>query len=183
MVRIPLLSALSAAALLSACAPSLGPPPPNAPPRPAPPPVSSTAQFSAADFAWSQRPGGNIIAGRVAYSGGGQRFTCAGSSVVLTPETAWSRRRMAALYGSVEQAARPTDEVRARTASAPPGDAGPYVKRTTCDEAGQFAFGGLADGAWFAITIVHPAGAPKGATVALMKRVVVRGGRTFPVAL
>lgn len=183
MVRIPLLSALGAAAFLSACAPSLGPPPPNAPPRPPPPPVSSTAQFSAAEFAWSQRPGGNIVAGRVAYSDNGQRYTCAGSSVVLTPETAWSRRRMAALYGSVEQAALPTEEVRARTASAPPGDAGPYVKRTTCDEAGQFAFGGLADGAWYAITIVRPARDPKGATVALMRRVVVRGGKTVQLAL
>jgi hypothetical protein len=183
MVRISLVSALGAAALLSACAPSLGPPPPNAPPRVEGPPVSPTATFSAGDFAWSQRPGGNIIAGRVNYSEGGQRFTCAGSSVVLTPETPWSRRRMSALYGSSEQAALPTDEVRARTASAPPGDAGPYVKRTTCDEAGQFAFGGLADGAWYAITIVRPARDPKGATVALMRRVVVRGGRTFPVAL
>lgn len=184
MVRFPLLSALSAAALVSACAPSLGPPPPGMPPRPEPPPpAAANAPFSAADFAWSQRPGGNIIAGRVAYSESGQRFTCAGSSVVLTPETPWSRRRMAALYGSTDQAALPTDEVRSRTASAPAGDAGPYVKRTTCDEAGQFAFGGLADGAWYAITIVRPARDPKGATIALMKRVAVRGGRTFPVTM
>jgi hypothetical protein len=179
MSRAPLISALGLAALASACAPSLGPPPPSAPP----PPISGNARFSAADFAWSQRAGNNVIAGRVAYRQGQVRFSCAGASVVLTPETAWSRRRMAVLYGSTERAALPTDEVRARTSSAPPGDAGPFVKRTTCDEADQFAFGGLADGAWYAITVARPVGSPKGASVALMKRVVVRGGRTVTVGL
>ncbi|MBL8553254.1 MAG: hypothetical protein JNL41_03170 [Phenylobacterium sp.] len=184
MLRTHLPGLVGLAALLSACTPTLGPPPPGgrpAPPPP-PPPMSGSAQFNAGDFAWSQRPGGNIIAGRVAYAQGRTRYTCAGSSVVLTPETAWSARRMAALYGSAERAALPADEVRARTPAAPPGDAGPYVKRTTCDDADQFAFGGLADGAWYAITIVRPVGGP-GGTMALMKRVVVRGGRTVPLAL
>jgi len=179
MSRAPLISALGLAALASACAPSLGPPPPRAPP----PPVSGNGRFSAADFAWSQRPGNNVIAGRVAYRQGPVRYSCAGASVVLTPETAWSRRRMTVLYGSAERAALPTDQVRARTSSAPPGDAGPFVKRTTCDDADQFAFGGLADGAWYAITVARPMGNPKGESVALMRRVVVRGGRTVTIGL
>ncbi|WP_293900301.1 hypothetical protein [Phenylobacterium sp.] len=175
----PMLGILAIAALVSACAPSLGPPPPAA----APPMPMGSVSFSAADFAWSQRPGGNIIAGRLAYKQGAVRYTCAGSSVVLTPETPWSSRRMAALYGSTDRAALPTDEVRARTPKAPAGDAGPYVKRTTCDEADQFAFGGLADGAWYLITVVKPAGDPRGAGMALMRRVVVHGGKTAAVAL
>lgn len=179
--KLPLLGALASAALVAACAPSMGPPPPGGRPAP-PPPVSSTAEFNAADFAWSQKPGANIIAGRAAYRQGPIRYTCAGATVVLTPETAWSRRRMAALYGSAERAALPADEVRARTDQAPPGDAGPYVKRTTCDDADQFAFGGLPDGAWYAITIARPA-TGEGETVALMRRVVVRGGRTVQVTL
>lgn len=180
----PLVAVLAVAALTSACAPSLGPPPPGATaPPPAPRPMGGGAAFNAADFAWSQRPGSNIIAGRVAYRQGPVRYTCAGLAVVLTPETAWSARRMTALYGSTERAALPSDEVRRRTPSAPAGDAGPYVKRTTCDEADQFAFGGLPDGAWYAITIARPVGASDGATVALMRRVVVRGGRTVPVVM
>lgn len=179
-LSIPLAGAL--AALTTACAPTLGPPPPGGSSTP-PPAISSSAQFNAGDFAWSQRQGPNIIAGKVAYRQGSVRYTCAGSAVVLTPETPWSTRRMAALYGSAERAALPADEVRRRTPSAPPGDAGPYVKRTTCDEADQFAFGSLPDGAWYAITIVRPVGAASGATVALMKRVVVRGGRTAPLVL
>ena len=174
-----LAGALAFATLVSACGtPSLGPPPPGAAPV-----IMGSANFSAADFAWSQRGGGNIIAGRVAYRQGPTRFTCAGSSVVLTPETAWSIRRMQALYGSAERAALPADEVRARTPRAPPGDAGPYVKRSTCDDADQFAFGGLADGAWYAITIARAVGDARAPSVALMKRVVVRGGRTVQVAL
>jgi hypothetical protein len=179
---LSLSGALAAALLVTACAPSLGPPPPSAGPRPPPPPTGN-APFSPADFAWSQKSGGNIIAGKVAYRQGVIRYTCAGSAVVLTPETAWTARRMAALYGSTERAALPADEVRARTPSAPPGDAGPFVKRTTCDEADQFAFGSLPDGGWYAITIARPVGDPNGATVALMRRVYVRGGRTVPVTL
>lgn len=176
MVSAARLTAIALASLVSACASTSDRPTPSAPP-----PVGS-ARFSAAEFAWSQRPGGNIIAGHVAYRQSAMRYTCAGSTVVLTPETAWSRLRMQALYGSADRAALPADEVRARTPSAPPGDAGPFVRRTTCDEANQFAFGGLADGAWFAITIARPAGGAGGG-MALMRRVVVQGGRMVPVAL
>ena len=177
--RLPFFGALAATLLLTACGTSsMGPALPSSPP----PVVVGTANFSAADFAWSQRAGGNVIAGKVAYKQGPMRFTCAGSAVVLTPETAWSTRRMAALYGSVERAALPSDEVRARTPRAPPGDAGPFVKRTTCDDADQFAFGNLPDGAWYAITVVKPVGST-GANIALMKRVVVRGGRMVALAL
>ena len=178
---IPLAAVLATAVLTTACA-TQGPSGPG-PSQTPPPPVSGNAQFNAGDFAWSQRAGANIIAGKVAYRQGAVRYTCAGSAVVLTPETAWSARRMTALYGSAERAALPADEVRRRTPSAPAGDAGPYVKRTTCDEADQFAFGSLPDGAWYAITIARPVGAPSGGTMALMRRIVVRGGRTVPLAL
>lgn len=175
------LSLLSAAALstlaVAACAPTMGPPPPGRGPMAGPP------TFRAADFAWSQASGRNGVAGRVTYRRGPTRFTCAGAGVVLTPETPWSRRRMAVLYGSTERAALPTDEVRARTPKAPPGDAGPYVKRATCDSADRFSFGGLPDGAWYVITTARPAGRPEADSVALMRRVTTRGGRTVSVEL
>src|SRR5688572_17406152 len=84
-----LTAVLGLAALAAACAPSLGPPPPGRMPPP-----SRPATFSAADFAWSKAPGRATIVGRLAYRQGQTRFTCAGSGVVLTPETPWSRRRM-----------------------------------------------------------------------------------------
>ena len=154
----------------------MGPPPPGRRPPP-----SGPANFSAADFAWAQVAGRNGIAGRLAYRQGTTTYTCAGSGVVLTPETAWSRRRMTVLYGSSERAVLPADEVRKRTPSAPAGDAGPFVKRTTCDSADRFSFSGLPNGAWYAITIARPTGQAQGGTVAVMRRVVTRGGRVTQV--
>jgi hypothetical protein len=176
MLPYRLFAVLGLTAFAAACAPTMGPPPPG------PLPNGSTS-FSAEDFAWSKRSGANAISGLVAYRQGPMRFSCAGSSVVLTPETTWSRRRVAVLYGSTERAALPADEVRARTPSAPAGDVGPFVKRTTCDESGRFTIGGLPDGGWFVITIAKPMGQPQGASIALMRRVVTRGGKPLTVAL
>jgi hypothetical protein len=176
-MRIRLPAALGLAALTAACAPSLGP---AAPGRGLPPPPPT---FSAADFAWSQKPGRNGIAGQVTYRQGQTRFSCAGQGVVLTPETRWSRLRMAALYGSIERSALPAAEVRARTPNAPAGDAGPFVKRTTCDSNDRFSFSGLPDGAWYAIVLARPVGQPRAEGVALMRRVTTRGGRVTTVEL
>jgi hypothetical protein len=176
MSRAPLLAILGLAA--AACTPTLGPPPPG--PMTSP---SGNAAFSAADFDWSKKAGANTIAGRVAYRQGPTPFTCSGATVVLTPETPWSRRRMAVLYGSTERAALPADEVRARGASAPPGDANPYVRRDTCNSADGFIFSGLPDGAWYVIAITKPAGGGQGPSVALMRRVVTRGGRAVNLVL
>lgn len=170
---------LGLASLTAACAgPMLGPAPPGRS-RPTPGP----AVFSAADFAWSQKAGRNTIAGRIAYQQGAQRFSCAGAGVVLTPETPWSRRRMTVLYGSADRAALPTAEVRARTPSAPVGDAGPFIKRTTCDSNDRFSLTGLPDGAWYAIVLARPVGQPRAEGVALMRRVTTRGGRVSIVEM
>ena len=163
----------AAAALLSACAPTLGPPPPP-PFREAPP---SASVFRPGDFSWSAVPGKGRIQGRLAYQTGGVRYSCQGMSVILTPETLWTRRRMTILYKSPERAALPADEVRARTPSAPNDDYSAFVRRTVCDASSRFAFSGLPDGSWFVITVAKPVGA-SGETMAIMRRVTTRGGRT-----
>jgi hypothetical protein len=164
---------LASAALLgslTACAPTLGPPPPHTSAAPA-----ASADFRAADFAWSQGPGRNTLAGRLTFKQGATTYSCANASVILTPETPWSRRRMTVLYKSDTRSALPSDEVRARTPQAPPGDSGPYIRRTTCDATNHFSFSGLPDGAWYAVTIAKPVGG--GASWAFMRRVTTRGGR------
>lgn len=175
--RLPLAAALILAAAVSACAPSLGPPPPSAY-RPPPPP---TEAFNAEDFSWSAVPGKGRIAGHLAYHAGQTRYSCAGSTVILTPETPWSRHRMSVLYKSAERAALPADEVRARTPSAPAGDYSAFIKRATCNAADRFSFAGLADGAWYVITIAKPVGG--GATMALMRRVTTQGGHVTTVEM
>ena len=95
-------------------------------------------------------------------------------------ETPWSRRRMEVLYLSSERAALPADQVRARTAEAPPGDSSPFIKRTTCDATDHFTFNRLPNGSWYVITVAK---ASRGPSMALMKRVVTRGGKISNVAL
>ena len=100
--RVRFFAAAALAGLVSACAPTLGPPPPgmalNVPDE----------SFRAGDFAWSQTAGHNAIMGRLAVQTGPVHYTCTGSTVVLTPETPWSRRRMIVLYKSDLRSALPT---------------------------------------------------------------------------
>lgn len=174
MFRSSFIPAAALALTLGACAPTVGM---RASMPGAPPTSGLAATFDPSAFAWSKAPGRNGIAGKLAYKQGATRFTCSGAGVVLTPETPWSRQRMAVLYGSTERSALPTTEVRARTPRAPAGDAGPYVKRATCDAADRFSFGGLPDGAWYVITLARPVGMPGADGMALMRRVVTRGGK------
>ena len=165
------------AATLAACAEQpLGPAGPPPPPPPGLYVPGSGAVFRARDFAWSAQPGDGAIAGTLAYRPGGVRYTCRGGDVILTPETAWTRRRMVILYGSALSAAVPAEIVNARIPSAPVGDYRSYAKKTTCDEANHFAFDGLPDGGWFVITLARPADGP-GAPIAVMRRVETRGGQ------
>lgn len=152
-----------------------GPPPPPTPTQPA-----SAAVFRAGDFSWSAVPGKARIDGRLAYRNGAQRYTCAGSVVVLTPETPWTRRRMNILYRSSAYAALPAAEVRARTPSEPGEDYSAFVRRATCDAGDGFSFSGLPDGGWFVITVAKPAGGA-GDSMAIMRHVQTKRGR--PVAL
>jgi hypothetical protein len=167
---------LAAAALvgatLSACAPMYGPPPPGRVERMPPAPDGA---FRAGDFAWSQAAGRNTLAGALAHAGTA-RYSCAGATVVLTPETPWSTRRMQVLYKSDQRASLPADDVRSRQNQAPPGDSNPYVKRALCDAADRFTFSNLPDGAWYVVTIAKPVGVA-GPSLAVMRRVTTRGGR------
>lgn len=178
MVRVRLLAALSLTAVVAACAPELGPPPPGIARA-----MPGEPMFRPSEFAWSQTPGANAIVGRLTYARGPTHFSCQGASVILTPETPWSRRRMEVLYLSADRAVLPTDEVRARTAKAPPGDSSPFIKRAVCDADGKFSFAHLPAGAWYVITIARPPGGGGGESLAIMKRVVTRGGKPTYVTL
>ncbi|HEX4708858.1 hypothetical protein [Phenylobacterium sp.] len=172
--RVRLLAAAALLGLLTACEQIYGPSPP--PGRMASFPTND-ATFRAGDFAWSKAPGHNTLVGVMAFHNGGVRYTCAGATVVLTPETPWSRKRMMVLYRSDQRSALPAEEVRGRTAQAPPGDSNPYVKRGTCDSSDRVSFSGLPDGAWYVVTLAKPVSGQSGASLAMMRRVVTRGGR------
>lgn len=173
MSRFALVSVFALAVGVSACAPSLGPPPPSG---------EGGSTFRASEFSWSTEPGHAGIAGKLTYRQGQVRYSCAHAMVILNPETPWTRQRMQVLYGSDEAAALPTEEVRARTPQAPPGDDSAFLRRTTCDASSRFNFSGLPDGAWYAITVAKPVGG-KGPGMALMKRVTTHGGHVTTIEL
>jgi hypothetical protein len=143
-------------------------------------PTTSPAAFDPRDFAWSLTTGTGAISGALDYRRGQTRYGCHGGDVLLTPETAWSRRRMIILYGSAVAASAPVSIVRARTPSAGAGDYARFVRRTTCDETNHFSFSGLPDGAWFVITVGKSA---RGGDepVAVTRRVETHGGLTTVV--
>lgn len=176
--RLRLTLALLSLVALGACEPMYGPPPPTG--RVVTP--TEDTQFHAGDFAWSKAPGHNGLSGAVTYRAGAVRYGCSGSTVVLTPETPWSRRRIGVLYQSTERAALPIDDVRSRSGAAPPGNSEPFVRKVQCDTASRFAFSNLPDGSWYVVVPAKPIGA-SGPTLALMRRVTARGGRTVAIEL
>lgn len=159
---LALLSLLFAGAV-SACATAPGPDAYGPPP--------ATSAFNERDFAWSTRQGSGGVDGRVAWSRDGQAYACTGS-VVLTPDTPYTRARFRTLYGSTEQAAIPEAIVRARTVPDPAADYRSYVRSATCSD-GRFSVSGLPDGGWFIIVPVSAGGD----RVVLMRRVDIRGRR------
>ncbi len=146
------------------------------PPGPSMYEEGSPTVFRAHDFAWSAERGAGSIVGTLSYRPGGERYSCEGGDVILTPETPWTRRRMIILYGSAVSAAVPLEIVRARTPSAPSGDYASFAKKTTCDEANHFRFADLPDGAWFVITLAKPSDG-QGEAIAVMRRVETQGAQ------
>lgn len=90
---------------------------------------------------------------------------------------------MTILYKSADRSALPAEEVRARTPSAPSGDYSAFVKRAVCDANSRFSFSGLANGAWYVITVGKPIAPGTGDDIAVMRRVEIRGGRPVNVEL
>jgi len=171
---------LAALLTVSACA-TEGVSVPGIPVAPAPAPTGSAA-FRLSDFAWSTAPGQGRIDGQLAYRVRDTVHSCEKAGVLLTPETPWVRSRMSILYGTGEKVVLPAAEVRRRTPPERP-DYARFVKRTSCDSAGRFQFGGLPDGTWYVITVAQPLPADAGVDVAIMRRVTIRGGKAVKVVL
>jgi hypothetical protein len=130
--------------------------------------------FRESDFAWSRASGPGGIDGILTFRDGSTRYSCRGRDVILIPETPWVRRRMYILYGSIDGAVVPADIVRARTPQTTSGDYASYARKTTCDGSNKFGFQGLADGAWYVITLARPDDGSAGA-MAVMRRVEIHG--------
>lgn len=171
MFKRTLLAVAALAGTLAACAPA---------PGPSPYPVAPAA-FSTADFAWSQQPGRAAIDGRIAFNLRGEAYNCTGS-VVLTPDTPYTRQRFNTLYGSVNRAAIPEPIVRARNVPDPNADYRSFVRQERCTD-NRFRIADLPNGTWFLIATVSSADRAGAERIVLMRRVETRGGRAVTVTL
>jgi hypothetical protein len=172
----PIVGVILATLALAACAETPGgsftPVPLGAPPPPPPPPASNPDAFRDADFAWSTASGQGKVLGTLAFHGSAAgRYTC--QTVLLAPETPWSRMRMRTLYLSTTSADIPSDDVKTRTTADHTAQYGRYVRQAPCDAAGRFAFAGLPDGSWYVITVAAPVSG--GVRMAVMRRVETNG--------
>ncbi len=137
------------------------------------PPSGASEAFRDSDFAWSTGSGGGSVDGILAYKSGS--YTCSGGTVVLVPETPWSRARMRVLYNSTTASAMSVDDVKARTPPQSNGDYQKYARSTQCDAQNHFSFANLPNGGWYAITVATPSSGT-GEKVAVMKHVTTSGG-------
>jgi hypothetical protein len=138
------------------------------PPAPAPP----TVEF------------GSIVGNGAFRTPSGGRGTCAGYSVVLVADTPQSQARMWALYGSVEHAADPIAQVKARSTKLGPPPGGLEDGSTQCDAGGHFSFSQLRAGAYFVIARVHVRTGDNGQEdMVILQHVLLRAGETREVGL
>lgn len=169
-----LVSSLLASLLLSACAGL--------------PSTRSSIAFDPQEVAWAMATGNNTLRGSARmHEPGGEWRTCAGASVAVLPDSAYTRARLIGLYGSEAGgrndmspgAMRRVDDADPRFAK--------VARLSTCDIRGAFHFSGLADGTWYVTTSIvwrtrgNDPASQTGA--ALMQRVTLDGGRTVSVTL
>jgi hypothetical protein len=175
------LFAVAALLMVAGCATDQPPPPSRGASTMGRPLAPQGPEFKASDFAWATVAGKGRIDGQLTYRSGGVTYSCAEAGVLLTPQTEWTRQRMATLYKSADHAALPAAEVRARTVRS--NDYSTYVRRATCDPIGRFTFTNLPDGGWFAITVAKPATPGAGQDMAIMRHVKVANGKVVEVKL
>lgn len=144
--------------------------------------------FDPAEVAWAAARGSNAVRGSaVLRPAGGEPRTCAGATVALLPDSAYTRDRVQRLYGAIEGGSNDLAPGATRQIEAVDAGFGRAVRTTTCDVHGRFGFSGLPDGTWYVTTSVgwrsrgNDPSSQAGA--ALMQRVVLGGGAVVQVRL
>lgn len=140
------------------------------------------------DVAWGTTKGTAGLRGSaVLRPPGGEVRTCAGATVALLPDSAYTRDRLLRLYGSLERGRNDLAAGNARRIEPADPAYARAVRTTTCDIHGRFAFSALPEGIWYVTTSVtwrtrgnDPASQ---AGAALMQRVTLKPAGVLKVDL
>jgi hypothetical protein len=129
-------------------------------------------------------PGPNKIRGSALLrQRGGGVVTCAGTTVLLIPATAYARERLGYFYGSGETGYIVRNDFVIDSPQVDPGAWNRLQRETLCDAQGYFTFDRLADGEFFVLASVDWVVAGEQQGDAMMRRVAVNGGETKEIVI
>lgn len=136
--------------------------------------------FEPSEVEWSRKDGSNTLTGfAVLRTVGGEARTCAGLEAGLAPDSAYTRERMFAIYGSAEKGSIRVEAMPKFDSTAPGYNSA--IRRTRCDGQGNFTFERVPDGNYFVSAPVVWQANPRSSLYEggyMMKRVELRGGTT-----
>lgn len=147
--------------------------------------VALTTTLNHSELDWAKKDGKNTVTGfAVLRTVGGEARTCAGLPVGLSPDSAYARERMMAIYGNTVKGTRPANNPVKFTNDDPSYRS--VIRETRCDGQGGFSFEKVPDGTWYVATAVTWKANPNSPLFEgghMMQRVEVRGGQTVKVTL
>ena len=150
----------------------------------APAPVEVASAFETEEAAYIHETGEGAIEGRVFVRlWSGEEVPCTGKPVLLVPQTALSRERMAHLYGTAQAAGLRRHVRNPAKLEAPDPKYWDYMRQAPCEGSGAFRFAGVADGDYFVVGSVSWKETNGWVALTLMQPVQVEGGKQVHVIL
>ena len=113
----------------------------------------------------------------------GEEVPCRDKTVLLVPRTAFSEERIEYLYGGTREPGLRRHLQSSRKLAAPDPEYREYMRKAPCNQAGEFRFEGLADGAYFVVGGVSWRETVGWVSVSMMQPVDVEGGELVKMIL
>ena len=149
-----------------------------------PAPVEVISAFDVQEAAYIHGAGANVVEGRVFVRlWTGEEVPCRDKTVLLVPRTAFSEERIEYLYGGTREPGLRRHLKGSRKLEAPDPEYREYMRKAPCNQAGEFRFEGLADGAYFVVGGVSWRETVGWVSISMMQPVQVENGQRLHVIL
>ena len=147
-------------------------------------PIAIVSAFDTEEAAYIHQTGEGAVEGRVFVRlWSGEEVSCRDKPVLLVPQTALSRERMAHLYGTVQAAGLRRHVRHSVKLEMPDPRYWDYMRQAPCEGSGAFRFAGVADGGYFVVGSVSWKETNGWVALTLMQPVQVQGGKRIHVIL